>query len=70
MSQDAKLPAYQSYLLRCWLLSPADDGVPARWRFLLREVAAEPTELIFRSAAELTDYLEKVLSAVETNDAK
>ena len=68
MPQNAELPVYQSYLLRCWLISPANEAEPARWRFALRDVAAEPTELVFVSAADLVDFLEAGASAGEPDN--
>jgi hypothetical protein len=48
---------YQSYLLRCWLVSAAAGERPARWRFVLRDVAAEPVERDFATLAELFAFL-------------
>lgn len=64
MTRDTGSPTYQSFLLRCWCVSPAAGGDPARWRFVLRDVAAEPRERSFGTLQELNAYLLNELNAV------
>ncbi len=54
---------YHSYLLRCWQVSPGRDDEPSRWRFALREVAAEPVERDFATLDDLYDFLSQETAA-------
>ena len=49
---------YQAFLLRCWQLSPSEADEPSRWRFVLREIAAEPQEYAFGTFVELSAFLQ------------
>ena len=57
MSPSSEPYTYQSYLLRCWQISPATDERPARWRFVLRSVTEEPREQDFATLDDLFAFL-------------
>jgi len=61
MSDSDRPPSYQAFLLRCWQVSPATADEPSRWRFVLREIAAEPQELAFGTLTELIAFLQTSL---------
>ena len=66
MAQNETSTPYESYLLRCWQVSPATSAEPAQWRFTLRDVSAEPKEQAFASLAELMSHLAKELGSEDT----
>ncbi len=57
MADTTESVTYQSYLLRCWQVSAAAGERPARWRFVLRDVAAEPVERDFATLEEMFAFL-------------
>ena len=48
---------YQSFLVRCWLISPAVGEEAAVWRFAVRGVSAESSEHSFASFAEMGEFI-------------
>lgn len=55
---------YQSFLVRCWLISPATAGEPPAWRFELREVSAEQQQHRFSNLEQLKDFMSAKLAAI------
>jgi hypothetical protein len=55
MSQSAE--SYQSFLLRCWQAPATVEGDPSVWRFVVRDISAEPTEHAFSSLEQLMAFV-------------
>lgn len=55
---------YQSFLVRCWLVSPATADGPPIWRFELRDVSAEPQKHRFSDLEQLKAFLSTKLAAI------
>ncbi|MBE2238615.1 MAG: hypothetical protein IAE81_12560 [Caldilineaceae bacterium] len=49
--------AHQSFLLRCWREPDGEQQGSWVWRFSVREVAAEPDEVLLRTLGALVDFL-------------
>lgn len=61
MQKDAQ-SIYQSYLIRCWLVSSSTESEYPIWRFELREVSAEPQKHRFSDLEQLKTFLSATLA--------
>ncbi len=61
---------YQSFLVRCWLVSPATADGPPIWRFELREVLAEQREHRFSDLEQLKNFVAAELAALAASNAQ
>ncbi len=55
---------YQSFLVRCWLVSPATADEPPAWRFELREVSADPKKHRFSDLEQLKALMMAKLATI------
>lgn len=54
---------YRVFLLRCWLEEDAAPDHRPHWRFMIQQVAEEPTRQGFGCLADLMRHLELTLAA-------